>query len=279
MTIDSVLQTVRDATAVGAGGFVDTANQRLALRHVPAVYTPEQLGEIVIGFQSRGTTNAGAGNPAAPATSTTTSTTSAPTTVTATSIGGGLPTPLRIKDIAEVAYDHAPPIGDAIINSRPGLLLIVEKQPWANTLDVTRNVERAMAELKPAMGEVHYDTTVFRPATFIERALGNLSHSMLTGCVLVMCVLLLFLFDWRCAVISATAIPLSLLAAIMMLYYRGGTVNTMVLAGLVIALGEVVDDAIIDVENIMRRLRLNALASRDHQVTNSERSARLMGIR
>ncbi len=98
------------------------------------------------------------------------------------------------------------------------LLLIVEKQPWANTLDVTRDVEKAMEELRPAMGEVEFDTTVFRPATFIERALTNLSHSMLFGCVLVIIVLLLFLFDWRCALISATAIPLSLLAAVMVLY-------------------------------------------------------------
>ena len=119
---------------------------------------------------------------------------------------------------------------------------------------------RRMEELRPAMGDVQFDTTVFRPATFIERALKNLSHSMLIGCVLVVIVLLMFLFDWRCALISATAIPLSLLAAVMVLYWRGGTINTMVLAGLVIALGEVVDDAIIDVENIMRRLRLNAVA-------------------
>ncbi len=241
LTLDAILQTVRDATTVGAGGFVDTANQRLALRHVPAVYTPEQLGEIVVGFRA----------------------TAMPTTpvsimTSATNRVAAPPAPLRIKDVAEVTYDYAPPIGDAIINSRPGLLLIVEKQPWANTLDVTQKVEKAMAELKPALGEVEYDTTVFRPATFIQRALDNLGHSMLVGCVLVVIVLLLFLFDWRCAIISATAIPLSLVAAVMVLYYRGGTVNTMVLAGLVIALGEVVDDAIIDVENIMRRLRLNA---------------------
>ncbi|MGB7325393.1 MAG: efflux RND transporter permease subunit, partial [Rubripirellula sp.] len=236
LTLDVLVQTVRDATAVGSGGFIDTANQRIALRHVPAVYTPEQLGEVVIAFP--------------------------PVTATSNSAAGTVPTfnvPLRIQDVAEVKYDYAPPIGNAIINSRPGLLLIVEKQPWANTLDVTRDVEKAMAELKPAMGPVEYDTTVFRPATFIERALGNLTHSMLIGCVLVVIVLVLFLFDWRCALISATAIPLSLVAALMVLYYRGGTVNTMVLAGLVIALGEVVDDAIIDVENIMRRLRLNAL--------------------
>lgn len=237
ITLTAIEQTVRDATAVGAGGFVDTANQRLALRHVPAVYTPEQLGEIVVGFRQSGASSAAVS---------TVGTVPSP------------PSPLRIKDVADVTYDYAPPIGDAIINSRPGLLLIVEKQPWANTLDVTRNVEKAMAELKPAMGDVEYDTTVFRPATFIERALSNLSHSMLIGCVLVVIVLLLFLFDWRCAIISATAIPLSLLAAVMVLYWRGGTVNTMVLAGLVIALGEVVDDAIIDVENIMRRLRLNS---------------------
>ena len=241
LTLDAVLQTVRDATAVGAGGFVDTANQRLALRHIPAVYTPEQLGEIVVAFRAAAP-HANLSNANLPAGN--------------LSLGPG--TPLRIRDVAEVRYDHAPPIGNAIINSRPGLLLIVEKQPWANTLDVTRDVEKAMEELRPAMGEVEFDTTVFRPATFIERALTNLSHSMLIGCVLVVIVLLLFLFDWRCALISATAIPLSLLAAVMVLYWRGGTVNTMVLAGLVIALGEVVDDAIIDVENIMRRLRLNA---------------------
>ncbi|QDU56140.1 efflux RND transporter permease subunit [Aeoliella mucimassa] len=232
LTLNSVLQTVRDATAVGTGGFVDTPNQRLALRHVPAVYTPEQLGEIVVAFR----------NPPAKAPSGTTSSS----------------TPLRLLDVATVEYDHAPPIGDAIINNQPGLLLIVEKQPWANTLDVTKGVEKAMEELRPAFAGIEYDTTIFRPATFIERALTNLTHSMLAGCVLVVVVLLLFLFDWRSAIISATAIPLSLVAAVLVLAWRGGTVNTMVLAGLVIALGEVVDDAIIDVENITRRLRLNA---------------------
>jgi len=236
ITLDTVLQTVREATAVGSGGFVDTPNQRLALRHVPAIYTAEQLGEIPIRQTNAQAMVSRAGANAA--------------------VSNG--SPLRIRDIAEVKVDYAPPIGDAIINNRPGLLLIVEKQPWANTLDVTRNVEKAMLDLKPAMGEVQYDTTIFRPATFIERSLDNLGHSMFVGCVLVIVVLVVFLFDWRCALISATAIPLSLIAAMLVLYYRGGTINTMVLAGLVIALGEVVDDAIIDVENIMRRLRLNA---------------------
>lgn len=230
VTLDALMQAVRDATAVGGGGFVDTPNQRLALRHVPAVYSPEQLGEMVLSYRNAQT---GSGLPSA------------------------MGSPIRIRDVADVVMDHAPPIGNAIINNQPGLLLIVEKQPWANTLDVTRGVEKAMAELKPGMGEVQFDTTIFRPATFIERSLTNLSHSMTLGCSLVIVVLLVFLFDWRCALISATAIPLSLIAAMLVLYWRGGTVNTMVLAGLVIALGEVVDDAIIDVENIMRRLRIN----------------------
>ncbi len=247
VTLDVLMQAVRDATAVGAGGFVDTPNQRLALRHVPAVYTPEQLGEMVLSFRGAGSSVLGSAvNPNS----------LRPGVVS--SSGGS---PIRIRDVADVIVDYAPPIGNAIINNQPGLLLIIEKQPWANTLDVTRGVEKAMADLKPGMGEVQFDTTIFRPATFIERSLANLSHSMLLGCVLVIVVLLVFLYDWRCALISAIAIPLSLIAAIMVLYWRGGTVNTMVLAGLVIALGEVVDDAIIDVENIMRRLRLNATSA------------------
>lgn len=219
LTLSQVTQAVRDATAVDAGGFVDTANQRIAIRHSPAVYSTDALGDVVVSFRN------GA--------------------------------PLRIRDVAEVTIDHSPPIGDAVINSQLGLLLIVEKQPWANTLDVTEGIEKAMAELKPALGDVRYDTTIFRPATFIERALDNLGKSLLLGCILVIIVLALFLYDWRSAFISVTAIPLSLMAAIVVLYWRGQTVNTMVLAGLVIALGEVVDDAIIDVENIIRRLRLN----------------------
>jgi CzcA family heavy metal efflux pump len=219
LTLDAVMAAARDATHVGAGGFIDTANQRLAIRHTPPVYTPADLGEVVVAYRN------GA--------------------------------PLTIRDVAEVTVDYSPPIGDAIINSQPGLLLIVEKQPWANTLVVSRDVEQAMQEMKPAFGEINFDTTIFRPATFIERALENLSRSMLVGCVLVIAVLALFLFDWRSALISATAIPLSLMAAVLILAWQGGVVNTMVLAGLVIALGEVVDDAIIDVENILRRLRLN----------------------
>ncbi len=139
-------------------------------------------------------------------------------------------------------------------------MLIVEKQPDGNTLQVTRDVEAAMAALKPGLPDVAIDTTIFRPATFIEMSLQNLNRALLIGCVLVILVLIVFLYDWRTALISIIAIPLSLIAAALVLRYRGGTLDTMVIAGLIIALGEVVDDAIIDVENIVRRLRLNAAA-------------------
>ena len=168
----------------------------------------------------------------------------------------------RIGDVADVVEGFPPPIGDGVINDGPGLLLIVEKQPDGNTLQVTRDVEAALAALKPALAGVAVDSTIFRPATFIEMSLANLNRALLIGCVLVVLVLAVFLWDWRTAVISLTAIPLSLLAAALVLHYRGGTLDTMVIAGLIIALGEVVDDAIIDVENIVRRLRLNRAPGR-----------------
>jgi len=220
VSLDELTRAVREAVPLGSGGFVDTANQRLAVRHVPAVATPDDLARAAI-----------------PGTS------------------------LRIGDVAEVVEGHPPPIGDAVVGDGdylgPGLLLIVEKHLDGNTLRVSREVEAAMEELRPGLAGVEFDTTVFRPATFIERSLDNLSHALVVGCVLVALVLVLFLFEWRSALISLTAIPLSLLGAAAVLHLSGGTINTMILAGLVIAVGEVVDDAIIDVENIARRMRLN----------------------
>jgi Cu/Ag efflux pump CusA len=166
-------------------------------------------------------------------------------------------TALRIGDVAAVVEGSPPPIGDAVINGGPGLLLIVENQLGANSLQVTRDVENVVADLRPALQDVNVDPTIFRPATFIEMSLSNLNRALLLGCVLVIIELMVFLADWRTALISSVTIPLSLVAAGLLLHYRGGTLDTMVLAGLVIALGEVVDDAIIDVENIVRRLRLN----------------------
>tara|TARA_R110002072_G_scaffold46591_7_gene128956 strand:+ start:19553 stop:22633 length:3081 start_codon:yes stop_codon:yes gene_type:complete len=220
--LSSLGQAVANATEVGSGGFLDTPNQRLPIQHNSPITEPADLARTPVAFRD--------GNS------------------------------LLIGDVAHVAIGHAPPIGDAIINDRLGLLLIVEKLPWGNTLEVTREVERAMELLRPALTGVEFDTTVFRPATFIERSLENLGFAMLIGCALVALILLLFLFEWRTAAISMTAIPLSVACAVIVLHFLEGTVNTMILAGLVIAIGEVVDDAVIDVENISRRLRLNRLA-------------------
>ena len=164
----------------------------------------------------------------------------------------------RVADVATVLDSFAPPIGDAVVNGVPGLLLIVEKQPTGNTLAISRRVDEVIALTAPAMPEAAFDTSIFRPAAFIERSITNLEHAVLLGGLLVIAVLWLFMWNWRVALISSTAIPLSLAAAALVLDAFGGTLNTMILAGLVIALGEVVDDAIIDVENIARRLRENA---------------------
>ncbi len=219
VTLDAVVRAAGDATVLDTGGFVDTPNQRLAIRHLSPIVTPEDLARTVVDFR-----------------------------------GGA---PVRLGDVAEVVIGSPPAIGDSVINDGPGLLLIVEKQPQSNTLEVTRQVEAALKALEPGLKDVEIDPKIFRPATFIERALDNLSHSLLMGCGLVAIILIAFLFDWRTAIISLTAIPLSLVAAVLVLTWWGASINTMVLAGLVIALGEVVDDAIIDVENIVRRLRLN----------------------
>ncbi len=219
VTYAQVAAAVGDATTIGAGGFVDTPNQRIAITHRPSVRDAAALGDVVV--------------------------------LDRTTARG-----LRLSEIADVAEGAPPPIGDAVINGGPGLLLIVEKQPGANTLDVTRGIDRALDELRPAMRDVIVDAEIFRPAAFVETSISNLTRATVIGCMLVVGILICFLWSWRTALISVVAIPLSLLAAITLLEARGASVNTMVLAGLVIALGEVVDDAIVDVENIVRRLRL-----------------------
>jgi len=198
-------------------GFIDTPNQRLALRYVLPVFEAPDLAKIPLEGHDGKT--------------------------------------VLLGKVAEVKWDTWPMIGDAVVNGGPGLMMIVEKLPWANTLDVTRGVDEALAALKPGLQGVEIDAQIFRPATFIELALKNLTTALLIGCLLVIVVLGAFLFEWRAALISVVAIPLSLIAGALVLYVRGTTINTMVLAGFVIAVGVVVDDAIIDIENIVRRLR------------------------
>ncbi len=217
-SLDVGLLRYSDGAHIGTGGWVETPNQRLSLRFAAAGVTPETLARVPL-----------------------------------SSVDGK---PLLLSDVAELVYAPQGMIGDSIINDGPGLMLIVEKFPWGNTLAVTRGVERALESMKPGLPGVELDTTIFRPATYVEDSISNLSNALLYGCVLVVAVILLFLYEWRTAIVCIVSIPLSLLAAGLVLFGYGASINTMVLAGFVIALGVVVDDAILDVENIMRRLRL-----------------------
>lgn len=222
VTLDDVTRATRDAASVAAGGYLDTPNQRVAVAQRSLIAGVHQLREVPVAFRNG--------------------------------------SPILVSDVAQVVEGFPQPIGDAVINDGPGILLIVEKQPTGNTLDVTRNVEAALESLRPGLQNVEVDSTIFRPATFIEMSLSNLNRALLIGALLVIVILIAFLFEWRTALISLTALPLSLISAALIIRYSGQTINTMVLAGLAIALGEVVDDAIIDVENIVRRLRLNRVS-------------------
>ena len=166
-------------------------------------------------------------------------------------------TALSLGDITTIVEDHQPLIGDAVKNDSPNLLLVIEKLPGTNTLEVTRGVERAIAALRPGFSSIDFDATLFRPATFIETAMANLTRTLVIAAVLVALVLGLFFYGWRATLISLVTIPISLVTALYVLFLRGATLNAMVVAGLVIALGLVIDDAIVDVEHILRRLRQN----------------------
>lgn len=230
VTLDDVKETTSDALDMGLlrystaaktriDGMIDTPNQRLEIHHESPVFTPERLAEVTISGKKKRAELA------------------------------------RLRDVADVKWDTWPLQGDAVINDGVGLMMIVEKLPWANTLEVTRGVEEALAALRPGLPGIEIDSTIFRPASFIEASIGNLRSALLIGCILVIFVLGAFLYEWRVALISVIAIPLSLVAAALVLHLRGATINTMILAGFVVAIGDVVDDAIIDVENIVRRLR------------------------
>ena len=218
--LDVGLLFFSEGASIGTGGFIETPNQRLGIHSVLTIRTPEDLAQVPINDRKK---------------------------------PDG--TPLLLGDMGDVIWDTWPLVGDAVINEGEGLMMIVEKLPWANTLDVTRGVEAAIAEMQPGLKGIDIDTTIFRPATFIEQSIDNLTESLLIGAVLVVIVLLFFLYEWRVALISATIIPLSLMASLLVLNLRGVTINVMTLAGLAIAIGAVVDDAIVDVENIVRRLR------------------------
>lgn len=221
LTLDDVLTAAKKSTGVRGAGFIDTANQRIVFQTEGQSLKAEDVAHTVL-------LNQGASN-------------------------------VLLGDVADVVYAPEPPIGGATIMGKPGVILDIAGQYGANTVEVTQRVEDALAALRPGLDKagivLHGD--LFRPANFIDTATNNVRASLVLGGILVIVVLFLFLFDLRTAAIACTAIPLSLLAAVIVLNTLGHSLNTMTLGGLAIAIGEVVDDAVIGVENIVRRLREN----------------------
>jgi CzcA family heavy metal efflux pump len=163
-------------------------------------------------------------------------------------------TAYRLGDVASVVEDHQPLIGDALTGGGTGLVLVVEKFPEANTLEVTRGIEDAIDVMRPGLSGIAFDTTIFRPASFIEESIDNVALALIIGSVLVLLVLGAFFFDWRAVLVALVAILLSLLAAGLVLYALGETINAMVVAGFVAALGLVIHEVVRDVGNFARRL-------------------------
>jgi len=222
LTMADVVDAARAALPLRGAGFVDLPNQRVLLE------SPTPQPDLAVLREAVVTTRNGV--------------------------------PIRLADVASVEFAPAIRSGDALVMGRPGVMLSLASQFGANTLETTRAVERALASLAPALKAQGIDLypALHRPANFIERALGDLENSLAIAAVLILAVLYAFLRDWRAALIAFTAIPLSLVAAIAVLDHMGLTLNTMTLGGFAVALGVLVDDAIIGIENILRRLRLNA---------------------
>jgi Cu/Ag efflux pump CusA len=204
-----------EASTPGTGGWIDTPNQRLGIRHILPIETAEDLAKVPI---------------------------------------EGAPLK-RLGEVATVVEDHQPLIGDAIVKHAPSLMLVVEKFPWANTKDVTLQVEKALRNLRPAVSGMKMDSTLFRPATYLELAIDNLSSALLIGAALMIVAFLAFLFSWRTALISTVVVLMSVIAAGTVLSVSGVTINMIIIAGLMIGVGVIIDDAIVNVENIVRRSR------------------------
>ena len=217
-----------EASTPGTGGFIDTSTQRFAIQHVLPITTAKDLSAVSIQDTN--------GNR------------------------------LTLGQVADVVEDHQPLIGDAVLGGDPGLMIVVEKFPEANVNEVTAAIEGAMAELAPGLSGITINTDVYRPATFLESALSNLARWAIVGLVLLAALLLGFLWSWRAALVGLFAMALSLVAAAYVLYLRGTSFNVMILAGLVVALGIVIDDAVTTVEEIRLRVREHR-AAEDAQTT------------
>src|SRR5579859_1690794 len=230
LSLSDVVAAAQRATGVSGAGFIDNENQRLILQSEGQSLTPAEIAATVLVRQNGANVTLG--------------------------------------QVAMVAEGPAPPFSAASIEGKTGVVLSIEGQYRSNTAEVTDRVEKALSELSPALQRQGIDmrSDLFRPANFINTAVHNVRNSLLLGGAFVVVILFLFLFDLSTAAISCFAIPLSLLVAVTVMEKMGFSLNTLTLAGLAIAIGEVVDDAVIDVENILRRLRENAAGGHPRSV-------------
>ncbi|MBL8206218.1 MAG: efflux RND transporter permease subunit [Blastocatellia bacterium] len=229
LTLKQVTEAVGNANVNASGGFLERANEEYMIRARGRAYTPEDLGNADV------TVRNGA--------------------------------PILIKNIADVRAGVTLKRGEGSFNQQPAVVATIQKQPNANTLAVTEQIETTLANLKATLPpDVVINTKAFQQADFIKRAIGNVQSALIEGGILVIVILFLFLWNFRTTFISLTAIPLSLLAAILAMNWFGITINTMTLGGLAIAIGELVDDAIVDVENVFRRLKQNAHAAKPESI-------------
>ncbi len=173
---------------------------------------------------------------------------------------------VKIEDVAELKIGAAPKIGDGSLRGKPAVIMTVQKQPATNTLALTETIDKAIADLQKTMpSDVQINTKIFRQADFINASISNIQKVLLEGSAFVVIILFLFLMNWRATVISLLAIPVSLIVAILTLKWLGFSINTMSLGGMAIAIGDLVDDAIIDVENVFKRLKQNAALPPDER--------------
>jgi CzcA family heavy metal efflux pump len=246
VTLDQVLRTSANALWVspltfveastpGTGGFIDTKTQRIEIQHNQPIKTAQDLAKVTIeGAEHRG---------------------------------------LLLGNVAQIVEDHQLLIGDAVVKDTPNLMLVVERFPGAKVADVTRAVEAALNEMRPGMPGVEIDTTVYRPATFVEKMVDNLTTTLILGAILLLLVLGAFLFNWRTALVSLLTIAASVAVTVLVLSWFGVGLNMMSLAGLVMALAIVVDDAVLGVDNIRRRLRQRREENSDEPVADAIRAA------
>lgn len=221
ISIEELLEKVRESNLNAPGGFLNQHGNQYIIKGQGRAYSLEHLEEAVVKQVNNQT--------------------------------------IKVKDVAEVVIGSSDKIGDASLNGKQAIVLTISKQPGVNTLELTKQLDKAVEELRTTLPEgVEIRNHIFRQANFIEASINNLNQTLLEGAFFVVIVLFIFLMNWRTTLISLLAIPISLLVSIIGLNLLGYTINTMSLGGMAIAVGALVDDAIIDVENVFKRLRENS---------------------